>query len=180
MMKQHKKHKRRRRNRRRTLALVAVPAVVGASLVGGFAAAVLTMSGTVQADGKVATPTSPTASARIATLWPGECSDVSVTFSNDNDRPVVIDGVDGTITQQPGGGGGGRAGDDGLGDGPAVWRGAGDALANRRIPARGSASFTIRDAVCLSSQVTVTVQGEDVAASVTFGFHVPAGTEYRG
>ena len=48
------------------------------------------------------------------------------------------------------------------------------------IPASGSATFTIPDAVCLAPEAPNEVQGKDVAASVTFGFHVPVGTEYHG
>lgn len=180
-MKQHKKHKRRRSMRRKTLTLVVIPAVVGTSLVGGFAAAVFTMSGSVQADGHVATPTSPTATAHIAALWPGECSDVTVTFANDNEHAVILDGIAGTITQQPSADERGRnVGHGGSTTDPVVWRGASDALEDRVIPASGSATFTISDAVCLSAAAGAEVAGDDVAASISFGFHVPAGTDYRG
>lgn len=179
-MRQHKKHKRRRSMRRRTLTLVVIPAVVGASLVGGFAAAVFTMSGSVQADGHVATPTSPTATAHIAALWPGECSDVIVTFANDNEHAVVIDAISGSITQQPDSGDRGHHLVHGDNSDPVVWRADSDALAGRVVTASGSATFTISDAVCLSAAAGAEVEGDDVAASITFGFHVPAGTDYRG
>ena len=174
-----KKHTTTRSTRRRSLRLLVIPAAIGASLVGGFALAAFTMTGTVEADGSVATPTSPTATAHIAPLWPGECSDVSVTFSNDNDQPVVIDTISGAITRQPGT-------DDAPGTAPdagsrlVVWQGAPSALQDRRIPAGGSASFTIHDAVCLSGAATNEVEGKDVTASVGFTFHIPVGTEYQG
>jgi len=173
------KHKAKRKPRHRALKLVAIPAVVGASLTGGFAAAVFTMSGSVEADGRVATPTSPTASAKIASLWPGDCAEVSVTFTNDNEHAVVIDGITGSITKQPDTGDR-NSRDRGTSNDPVVWRGSSDALQGRAIPASGSATFTIPDAVCLSAKVTDQIQGDEVTASVTFGFHLAAGTEYQG
>lgn len=170
--------KHRARRKRTTLKLVVVPAVVGAALVGGFAAAAFTLSGTVEADGKVATPASPTATAQIATVWPGECADVSVTFANGNDRPVVIDDIRGSITRQPSDSG--RHQDQGGGNDPVVWRGAPDALNGREVPADGSATFTIHDAVCLSTKAGSSVAGDDIAATIAFDAHVPDGTEYRG
>lgn len=173
-----KKHKLTRR--RRPLRLVMIPAAVGASLVGGFALAAFTLSGSVEAHGKVATPTSPTAIAHISSLWPGECSDVSVTFTNGNDEPVVIDTIAGTITQQPGPGDLGQGKDHGIGNDPVVWRASPQALQGQQIPASDSGSFTIPDAVCLSSKAGNEIEGKDVAASVAFGFHIPVGTEYQG
>lgn len=166
------------RKKRRILKLVVVPAVVGGALVGGFAVAAFTLSGTVEADGKVATPTSPTATAQIASVWPGECADVSVTFTNDNDRAVVIDDIRGRITQQPSSGDHGN--DHGAGNDLVVWRGAPDALSGRAVPAHGSATFTVPDAVCLSTRVDNRVAGDDIAASIAFDAHVPDGTEYHG
>lgn len=168
------------RKKHRSLKLVVMPAVVGAALVGGFAAAAFTMSGSVEADGKVATPTSPTATAQIATLWPGECADVTVTFANANDRPVVIDGIRGSITQQPGAGAHDRHQDQGPGNDLVGWRGDPDALDGRQVPADGSATFTIPGAVCLSTRADGSVQGDDVAATITFDSHIPDGTQYHG
>lgn len=179
MKKHRRKHQAQRTLRHKALKLVMIPAVVGASLVGGFAAAVFTLSGTVEADGKVATPSDPTATAHIATLWPGECSDVSVTVTNDNERPIVIDTIAGTITQQPAGDQG-HGTDRGAGNDPAVWRGAANALQDKQVPAGGSASLTIHDAVCLSAKAGGEVAGKDVTATVTLAFHIPAGSEYVG
>lgn len=175
-----KKHKLTRPARRRPLRVLVIPGAIGASLVGGFALAAFTMTGSVEADGTVATPTSPTAVAHIATLWPGECADVSVTFTNDNDQPVVIDSIDGRITRQPSAGNLGKGKDHGVGNDPVVWHAAPTALQDREIPAGGAASFTIPDAVCLSGKVGNEVAGSDVTASVDFGFHVEVGTEYEG
>lgn len=166
--------------KRKTLKLVALPAIVGASLVGGFAAAVFTLTGSVEADGEVATPVSPTATAHIDDLWPGECSDVSVTFTNDNAHAVVIDTIGGRITEQPSTGDHGQGKDQGGGNDPVVWRGSSQALAGEEIPPDDSETFTIPAAVCLTSKAGDEVAGEDVAASITFGFHVPAGDDYSG
>lgn len=148
-----------------------VPAAVGASLVGGFAAAMFTLSVTAEADGTVATPSQPTASATVAhALWPGYCEDVAVTFRNDNDHEVVVDQVHGSITGQPG------KGQSAL----VRWKEQPNALRGQSVPANGTQTLTIPNAVCLSPAADAAVQGSSVAAQVEFDFHVPTGTEYDG
>ena len=102
-----------------------IPAAVGASLVSGFAAAAFTLSVSADADGTVATPSQPTASATVAhALWPGYCEDVTATFRNDNDHEVVVDQVDGSITSQP---------DDGQ-DALVRWKEQPDVLRGQSVP----------------------------------------------
>ena len=148
---------------RRLIPVALGSAATGAALAGGVAVAAFTVAGSVVAHGTVATPSSPTALAHIATLWPGSCADVSVTFANHNAHPVLLDDITGRITA-----------------GPGAWRAAQDALAGRRIPSHGSVRLTIPDAVCLAATATNDTAGRSVAAAVTFGFHLPAETEYDG
>jgi len=156
---------------RKISRLVTIPAIVGASLVSGFAVAAFVLSASVEASGKVATVTAPTARAHITeALWPGDCEDISVTFHNGNDRAIVVGRIDGSIAGQPGNGRGNLV----------RYQGTPHDLAGKTVPANSSATFVFLDAVCLSPSATNTVAGEDVTALVRFSFEVPVGSEYEG
>lgn len=164
--------------RRLPKALAAAGA--GALLaVGGFASATFLLSSQGDASGEVAKPSNPTVTGHtIDELWPGYCSDVSVSFENDNDVAVKILSVDGSVDP--------LLGTIGQGNGQGQvnvlkWQGntTGQFSALNRVVAAGDTYvITIPNAVCLDDKAQDDVAGDSVKAHLTIKSEVVAGSEY--
>lgn len=137
-------------NKRTFARRIGVPFTVGAALVGGLAFAAFTPIGGFFADGHTASTVDLTTSnAHMeGVLWPGECNPVTFTLSNPNPRAVEI-----TSAEQHAETGGGINAPEFIRQ--AVHSNIGpNALQGERIAANDSRTFTINNAVCLTSNAT--------------------------
>jgi hypothetical protein len=169
-----------KKNIRRT---AIVGGVVGVVAAGGAAFAAFTATGAFQASGTVHdAPVSLTADGgSIQTLYPGGCSDVTVTFGNSNDHDAKVDLTKlntGTISLT-----------STLGNGMAVLNPNWGAVLTPAVQAAGStftvpagkqASFTVPNLVCLSKNATNADAGKTVSLSGTVPFVLATDSEYNG
>lgn len=163
---------------------------VGAALAAGtFAFAEFTLGSGGDATGHVATPTSPSVSGTIKdALWPGDCSDVTFTFTNPSANKHAVDiinayltgvdtsasGVSPTFLKVNEGVGGSIPGAPGVtfSNGYVVQPGA-------------STDITIANGVCLSpdagdaaSPGGNVIGGENISVNASVASTVEAGTAY--
>lgn len=163
-----------------------VGGVIGAVVAGGVAFAAFTSSGTFMAGGNVSSGAQPltATSGTITELFPGDCSDVTVTFHNPNKQPATIDlskgsAALGSLTATLNGSASSllAVNKTGTGNFPAL---GGSADPNTLIaPAGGDITGTVTNLLCLSSTATDAIKGQHVVLSGTVPFTV-AGTEYKG
>lgn len=171
--------------KKNTKRAAVVGGVVAVVVGGGVAFAAFTASGSFQASGKVSdAPINLGADGgSIQTLYPGGCSDVTVTFNNPNDHDARVD-IDALLK--------GQGGSIGLTDnagGLAVFnpnlgavltpdiQAAGKVFT---VPAHQDASFTVPNLVCLSTSATNADAGKAVALAGTVPFVLANDTEYAG
>lgn len=162
-----------------------VGGVVSAAVVGGIAFAAFTTTGNFGAAGQVhnAPVALDAAGGQIETLYPGGCSDVTVTFSNSNDHAAKVDAT----TLASGSAIGATL--NGATSNLLAWNpntgavltpavvAAGQAFT---VPAGGQASFTLPNLLCLDGDATNAVAGQTVAISGHVPFVLANDTEYTG
>jgi hypothetical protein len=153
----------------------AVATLIG----GGVAFAAFTSTGAFEAHGTTGQPLSLTADGgSIGDLWPGGCSDATVTFHNPNTHDATVDlsklstgsvSLTGALTSL----------NPNLGQVPGI----GAVVAAGRVftvPAGQDASFTIPKLVCLSGTATNSNLGEDVALTGTVPFVLANDSDFAG
>jgi len=172
--------------KKNTKRLGIVGGVVTALVGGGVAFAAFTSSSAFNATGQVAdAPQNLTASATgssIEQLYPGRCSDVTVSFHNPNDHDAsvnfealgsgsvsaVLNGVSSSLlVLNP------HIGDAGVTAG----------MANPFtfvVPAGSDAAFTVPNLLCLSQHATNDVAGQTATLSGTVPFKYATEDEYAG
>jgi len=163
--------------------------IVGAGVLAlagtGVAYAAFTSSGSFSASGSVAkAPQALTASATgsgIEELYPGRCSDVTVSFHNPNDHNASVDmlalasgSVSATLDGAP---------SNLLVFNPHIGdAGVTQGMANPftfTVPAGGDAAFTVPNLLCLSDKATNDVAGKTAAVSGTVPFKYAVESEYK-
>lgn len=158
-------------NKRKIMTRVGIPFIVGAALVGGFAAASFTPHAAFWAGGNVAAAQhGQVAEAHVVdALWPGYCNDITFDLTNPNPVPVEITDLaqHGTITSS----------DSRLLD-FLSYNVAARALDGERIGAGETRTFVLRDGVCLDGNVDSARMGEDFKVGVFASLNVIPGNEH--
>lgn len=156
-----------------------VGGALGTAMVGMAAFAAFTGAGNFVAGGNVenAPVALDAAGGQIESLYPGRCSDVTVTFSNPNSHPAkpdlqAISGANTAIN---------ASGVTGLALNPAAFSPqVRQAAAAFEVPAGSKASFTIPNLLCLSPQAGNDVAGKPVSLTGHVPFVYVTETEYQG
>jgi hypothetical protein len=168
--------------KKNTKRVAIVGGMVATLVGGGVAFAAFTSTGAFQASGVVHdAPVSLTADGgSIGTLYPGGCSDVTVTFGNPNDHAAKVDLTrlnTGSINLS-----------SSLGSlvalnpdlGAVLTSAVQSAASTFTVPAGQDASFTVPNLVCLSKNATNDAAGKAVTLSGTVPFVLATDSEYAG
>ena len=158
-----------------------VGGAVGALMVGMAAFAAFTGLGNFAAGGNVhdAPVALAAAGGSIEQMYPGRCSDVTVTFSNPNDHAAKVDvarlntaTISATLNGQP---------SNLLAFNPniaQVLTQAAQQQASLEVPAGGTQSYTLPNLLCLSQSADNTVASQPVALSGSAPFVFDTESEY--